>query len=103
RRRHTRFSRDWSSDVCSSDLKALIETYPDSQFAVLDVLKDEAASAVFLYEDQTRDVLYIVKRLALQSAGLREHKILARHTHPNKIGRASGREDGLRVKADDYI
>src|SRR5207302_8165660 len=25
RRRHTRFSRDWSSDVCSSDLK-LLET-----------------------------------------------------------------------------
>src|SRR5690606_39966255 len=24
RRRHTRFSRDWSSDVCSSDLLALI-------------------------------------------------------------------------------
>src|SRR5690606_41002209 len=23
RRRHTRFSRDWSSDVCSSDLQAL--------------------------------------------------------------------------------
>src|SRR5690606_39737115 len=23
RRRHTRFSRDWSSDVCSSDLPAL--------------------------------------------------------------------------------
>src|SRR5690606_39829383 len=23
RRRHTRFSRDWSSDVCSSDLTAL--------------------------------------------------------------------------------
>src|SRR5690606_17398854 len=23
RRRHTRFSRDWSSDVCSSDLSAL--------------------------------------------------------------------------------
>src|SRR5690606_17251422 len=25
RRRHTRFSRDWSSDVCSSDLEALLE------------------------------------------------------------------------------
>src|SRR5690606_39567011 len=25
RRRHTRFSRDWSSDVCSSDLDALIQ------------------------------------------------------------------------------
>src|SRR5207302_6566623 len=24
RRRHTRFSRDWSSDVCSSDLSALV-------------------------------------------------------------------------------
>src|SRR5690606_35138026 len=26
RRRHTRFSRDWSSDVCSSDLQARQET-----------------------------------------------------------------------------
>src|SRR5690606_40913442 len=26
RRRHTRFSRDWSSDVCSSDLKHLFIT-----------------------------------------------------------------------------
>src|SRR5436309_13317655 len=24
RRRHTRFSRDWSSDVCSSDLDAIV-------------------------------------------------------------------------------
>src|SRR5690606_26993742 len=27
RRRHTRFSRDWSSDVCSSDLGAQIEIF----------------------------------------------------------------------------
>src|SRR5690606_31733275 len=26
RRRHTRFSRDWSSDVCSSDLFSTMET-----------------------------------------------------------------------------
>src|SRR5690606_13514989 len=26
RRRHTRFSRDWSSDVCSSDLKFIVKT-----------------------------------------------------------------------------
>src|SRR5690606_39580249 len=26
RRRHTRFSRDWSSDVCSSDLSAALVT-----------------------------------------------------------------------------
>src|SRR5690606_39471154 len=28
RRRHTRFSRDWSSDVCSSDLSACGSTGP---------------------------------------------------------------------------
>src|SRR5690606_39584393 len=27
RRRHTRFSRDWSSDVCSSDLTAEAQVY----------------------------------------------------------------------------
>src|SRR5690606_39753893 len=27
RRRHTRFSRDWSSDVCSSDLAGLLALY----------------------------------------------------------------------------
>src|SRR5690606_39595970 len=29
RRRHTRFSRDWSSDVCSSDLTCLPAKYRD--------------------------------------------------------------------------
>src|SRR5690606_39490579 len=28
RRRHTRFSRDWSSDVCSSDLSVYSTAYP---------------------------------------------------------------------------
>src|SRR5690606_40489662 len=27
RRRHTRFSRDWSSDVCSSDLRSLLDRF----------------------------------------------------------------------------
>src|SRR5690606_39899589 len=30
RRRHTRFSRDWSSDVCSSDLKSTSNVQPRS-------------------------------------------------------------------------
>src|SRR5207302_4780209 len=29
RRRHTRFSRDWSSDVCSSDLIAVAQAHPN--------------------------------------------------------------------------
>src|SRR5690606_40675478 len=31
RRRHTRFSRDWSSDVCSSDLKKLVAIFSQKQ------------------------------------------------------------------------
>src|SRR5690606_39913728 len=29
RRRHTRFSRDWSSDVCSSDLRYVLGVFVD--------------------------------------------------------------------------
>src|SRR5690606_40078434 len=36
RRRHTRFSRDWSSDVCSSDLKRLWDTMHDELAALSD-------------------------------------------------------------------
>src|SRR5690606_39819928 len=53
RRRHTRFSRDWSSDVCSSDLaqleggfKALGLNYVPSRanFILVDVQADPAAT-----------------------------------------------------------
>src|SRR5690606_40606418 len=35
RRRHTRFSRDWSSDVCSSDLVEDLAVAPESESAQL--------------------------------------------------------------------
>src|SRR5699024_11235004 len=35
RRRHTRSKRDWSSDVCSSDLQQLNEVQKDEFFEVL--------------------------------------------------------------------
>src|SRR2546422_6366367 len=34
RRRHTRCSRDWSSDVCSSDLDIAVRELPDEAVAV---------------------------------------------------------------------
>src|SRR5690606_39802274 len=40
RRRHTRFSRDWSSDVCSSDL--ILEAAPDTKVIVLTGQNDQA-------------------------------------------------------------
>src|SRR5690606_39809669 len=39
RRRHTRFSRDWSSDVCSSDLEAVTA---GEELGLVAVLSDEA-------------------------------------------------------------
>src|SRR6266511_5887557 len=35
RRRHTRFSRDWSSDVCSSDLLARTQNLPPLEWFVV--------------------------------------------------------------------
>src|SRR5690606_41885692 len=34
RRRHTRFSRDWSSDVCSSDLAGLMMQYQNARLSL---------------------------------------------------------------------
>src|SRR5690606_18275888 len=44
RRRHTRFSRDWSSDVCSSDLA---EGYKDLYKITVDFFKDPSYGLVF--------------------------------------------------------
>src|SRR5690606_40355655 len=40
RRRHTRFSRDWSSDVCSSDLGAGKTTWAKAQAQAGDTVID---------------------------------------------------------------
>src|SRR5690606_40538191 len=48
RRRHTRFSRDWSSDVCSSDLPVEGPRYGvagEAELYVGKVLSDEGAGA----------------------------------------------------------
>src|SRR5690606_41176302 len=67
RSRHTRFSRDWSSDVCSSDLRKSIENlYADSTLSdtdgvlIVEVKKDKNAyyfDGVYggiTYEDKKR-------------------------------------------------
>src|SRR5690606_30304881 len=44
RRRHTRFSRDWSSDVCSSDLR--LQTYDDLIDGVAGALDSDRGDAL---------------------------------------------------------
>src|SRR5207302_8249242 len=57
RRRHTRFSRDWSSDVCSSDLQARLGAHRAQAVLVNQacgaglLALDAAAGKFALYED----------------------------------------------------
>src|SRR2546429_330793 len=50
RRRHTRCSRDWSSDVCSSDLEALLAEMDD-------LVIDLTATAVERYRHEIGDLI----------------------------------------------
>src|SRR5690606_40329205 len=85
RRRHTRFSRDWSSDVCSSDLAKLFCHLPD-------VLHDvQKGLSPFHHENIAQNVTQKADISAKRMIFLRIH----RHgslTH--EIGRASCRERG---------
>src|SRR5690606_40283839 len=57
RRRHTRFSRDWSSDVCSSDLDRFVETKEDQQPAIqycYDLLAEVPADQLLQWDNISR-------------------------------------------------
>src|SRR5690606_40774077 len=60
RRRHTRFSRDWSSDVCSSDLIAPLGTVPESADIGADLLRliacPDLANRRWIYEQYDSQV-----------------------------------------------
>src|SRR5690606_41137904 len=58
RRRHTRFSRDWSSDVCSSDLSIptmIAEASDDDRTSVKIVLEADAVQARYLKKKSSGD------------------------------------------------
>src|SRR5690606_40715423 len=83
RRRHTRFSRDWSSDVCSSDL------HLDANQELLPLFLDE----VFVNWDgaRRRNALTLLEQVSArrQVFFFTCHRWLAQEV---KIGRASCRE-----------
>src|SRR5690606_41085923 len=85
RRRHTRFSRDWSSDVCSSDL------WPET-VAVFQAYKTACVGCAMASFDTIEDVARIY-RLDLDDfmQALRD----CIDGRAPEIGRASCRERGL--------
>src|SRR5690554_7158989 len=78
RRRHTRCGRDWSSDVCSSDL------WPDIVYNII--------PADFLYV-KIRRISTEKREITLKAEGERSLRLIERvGKYVSKIGRASCRE-----------
>src|SRR5690606_39691222 len=88
RRRHTRFSRDWSSDVCSSDLAA----NGKESITIGDVLSHSAGVPFMTPPYKAVDVV-VDEKLAVQAlADLVPSWRPGRFRVYHEIGRASCRE-----------
>ncbi|OZG75366.1 serine/threonine protein kinase [Hahella sp. CCB-MM4] len=57
----------------------------ESQFSLLDVLKENKYCSVYLYEDLAKKKLMVVKKLPVDAQGLKENKLLSRLTHPTIV------------------
>src|SRR5690606_41141233 len=86
RRRHTRFSRDWSSDVCSSDLVA--ERDPDRQVQLVrkDGLFIRFAITVGIFVDQNLVI------------GRRARQILRIRSEERRVGKSVDLGGRRRIK-----
>src|SRR5690606_39500463 len=77
RRRHTRFSRDWSSDVCSSDLEAPRSARVPVVLVVnqVDRIKDKADLLPYLQQAvEDREFAGVHPVSALKRTGLRSEE-----------------------------
>src|SRR5699024_11351581 len=91
RRRHTRSKRDWSSDVCSSDLSAPRST-PCGSNNLMKVAIAQFHSTVGAVRDNGRRILGRQRRAREQRAEV----VLFPELCVAEIGRASGRDGGRR-------
>src|SRR2546429_1685888 len=78
RRRHTRCSRDWSSDVCSSDLKAIDLLRIVSPY--------ELGTFGFLNPIYTRGQAYLVQRNG-SAAAAEFQKIIDHRSEERRVGK----------------
>src|SRR6267154_4989624 len=59
RRRHTRWTGDWSSDVCSSDLQAIVMI----EAGAIEVSEDQVAEALQFGHDQIKHIIAAIREL----------------------------------------
>src|SRR5690606_40840144 len=86
RRRHTRFSRDWSSDVCSSDLTALSGSGPAYFYYLVEAMID-AGILLGLPRQVAHDLIVqtaIGSALMLRDSG--EHPVTLREAVTSPAG-----------------
>src|SRR5690606_39796868 len=91
RRRHTRFSRDWSSDVCSSDLIDLVKMPAMAKKAAEATIRPTprlCPATGTVLEDET--VASLLMRPPYRRTFRQRH--VSREAELSKIGRASCRE-----------
>src|SRR5690606_40652225 len=89
RRRHTRFSRDWSSDVCSSDLSSQqLEALTSEQVDALNTAQIGALSSA-AFAAMSTDELAVLDSADMAAINA---KALSGFSTDSKIGRASCRE-----------
>src|SRR5439155_17494536 len=88
-RRHTRWPRDWSSDVCSSDLSVMQQTKNPQRVQAAQMAQVQSWSL----ELKQGLAEYQARQAALAAAQAVANAIAARNNHPGpQIGRAAGRE-----------
>src|SRR5690348_18175292 len=80
RRRHTRWTGDWSSDVCSSDLN------------LIDAFQAEGVPVRVLVDAQLRFEEYLLLRIVPDRIGVSLPPLVVRFRVVDQIGRASCRE-----------
>src|SRR5690606_39528462 len=93
-RRHTRFSRDWSSDVCSSDLS--LQT-PDVSEALLEriqlgLLQEKQLRCRYYAAHQDKERELVLNPLALVQRGSITYLIATAVPHARSEERRVGKE-----------
>src|SRR5690606_40919207 len=94
RRRHTRFSRDWSSDVCSSDLKTGSAQYASPAVlagAAPEIVDDVYSFGVIVYQLLAGSLPRAASRWNRRAGPVVS---MTRQRRKHEIGRASCRERG---------
>src|SRR5690606_41187287 len=91
RRRHTRFSRDWSSDVCSSDLSLLDQAKAIANDAGDKALVEERRNLGVQFNEVMRQIQTVAADTSYLGVNLIQRSAPS-DINGDEIGRASCRE-----------